>query len=289
MQQKENERKTVDEKVREQLDELQSRATSEAFVSQLPKHVFGPAITAANFELKPSLIRLVQQNQFGGGMNDDPHMHLWAFLTICDTVKMNGVSEDIIRLRLFPFSLRDKAKSWLYYLQPETINTWGEMSDRFLLNFFPIIKSLRVIEEMTEFKQLDGEPFHEAWERYKELMWKCPQHSLSKGQQVCFFYNKLDRETKNQVSCGSTADEAMLLFEEAASNSYQWHADHGCLSQVINEPKKPSMVDLFTSFMEETRAQCHTVETRMDGVVNNVLLRLESLVAKECGNSGKAT
>ena len=46
------------------------------------------------------------------------------FLEICDTVKMNGVTEDTIRLRLFPFSLRHKARGWLQSLQLGSITSW---------------------------------------------------------------------------------------------------------------------------------------------------------------------
>ena len=73
-------------------------------------------INANNFELKSGLISMVQQAKFSGSPLDDPNIHLKMFLEICDTVKMNGVTEDIIRLRLFPFSLRDKARGWLQSL-----------------------------------------------------------------------------------------------------------------------------------------------------------------------------
>ena len=46
---------------------------------------------------------MVQQSQFGGNAVEDPNAHLATFLEICDTIKMNGVSEDAIRLRLFHF------------------------------------------------------------------------------------------------------------------------------------------------------------------------------------------
>ncbi|KAF5472037.1 hypothetical protein F2P56_008785 [Juglans regia] len=65
-------------------------------------------INANNFELKPTLISMVLQAQFSGSPLDDPNIHLAMFLEICDTVKIKGVTEDTIRLRLFPFSLRDK-------------------------------------------------------------------------------------------------------------------------------------------------------------------------------------
>ena len=59
---------------------------------------------------------MVQPNQYGGLPHEDPNVHLPTFMEIADTVKMNGVTEDVIKLWLFPFSLRDKAKVWLQSL-----------------------------------------------------------------------------------------------------------------------------------------------------------------------------
>ena len=70
-------------------------------------------ITANNFELKPTLINMVQLNQYRGLPHEDPNVHLATFLEIVNTVKMNRVTEDVIRMHLFPFSLRDKARGWL--------------------------------------------------------------------------------------------------------------------------------------------------------------------------------
>ena len=68
------------------------------------------AINANNFELKATWISMVQQNQYGWLAYEDPNVHVATFLEIVDTVKMNGVTEDVIRMRLFPFSLRDRAR-----------------------------------------------------------------------------------------------------------------------------------------------------------------------------------
>ena len=97
-------------------------------------------INANNFELKPGLISMVQQAQFSGSPLDDPNIHLVMFLEICDTVKMNGVTEDTIRLRLFPFSLRDKARGWLQSLQLGRITSRQDMAEKFLLNSFHLQK-----------------------------------------------------------------------------------------------------------------------------------------------------
>ena len=63
-----------------------------------------------NFELKSSLINMVQVSPFYGKPNEDANTHLQNFLELCKTVTIRGVTADIIRLRLFPFSLLGKAK-----------------------------------------------------------------------------------------------------------------------------------------------------------------------------------
>ena len=67
-----------------------------------------------NFELKSSLINMVQDSPFCGKLNEDANAHLQNFLELCKTVTIRGVTTDAIRLRLFPFSLLGKAKQWFY-------------------------------------------------------------------------------------------------------------------------------------------------------------------------------
>ncbi|XP_040988950.1 uncharacterized protein LOC121236567 [Juglans microcarpa x Juglans regia] len=122
-------------------------------------------INANNFELKPALINMVQQAQFSGSPLDDPNIHLAMFLEIRDTVKINDFTEYTIRLRLFPFSLRDKARSWLQFLQPRSITSWQDMAEKFLAKFFPPTKKAKLRSEIGLFKQNDFESLYEAWER----------------------------------------------------------------------------------------------------------------------------
>ena len=86
--------------------------------------IAAPAINRKDFELKPSLLSVVQQHQFAGNPTDDPNEHLTKFVQYADTVKANGVSQDAIRLRLFPFSLRDRAWAWLQSLPSNSVTTW---------------------------------------------------------------------------------------------------------------------------------------------------------------------
>jgi hypothetical protein len=76
----------------------------------------GPNINVGdvNFELKSSLINMVQASPFCGKPNEDANAHLQNYLELCDTVVIQGVTADVINLHLFPFSLLGKEKQWFY-------------------------------------------------------------------------------------------------------------------------------------------------------------------------------
>jgi hypothetical protein len=88
-----------------------------------------------SFELKPALINMVQQSPFCGKASKDANAHLQDFLEICSTFTIRGVSQDAVRLRLFPFSLFVKAKQWFFF-NKEVVSTWEKCSNAFLTKFF---------------------------------------------------------------------------------------------------------------------------------------------------------
>ncbi|KAA3460523.1 retrotransposon gag protein [Gossypium australe] len=111
-----------------------------------------PAIAVNIFELKPNTIQMIQQFvQFNGLQDEDPNTHIANFLELCDTFKINGVSDDAIRLRLFPFSLRNKAKQWLNSLPRWSITTWEQMTEKFLLKYFPPAKTAKLRNDISSF------------------------------------------------------------------------------------------------------------------------------------------
>ena len=96
-----------------------------------------PTVDANNFELKPALITMVQQHQFTSHPTEDPNEHQGRFLRMANTVKLNGVRPEVIKLHLFPFSLRDIAATWYESLPYGSIDTWEELVEAYWADSFP--------------------------------------------------------------------------------------------------------------------------------------------------------
>ncbi|KAL5568453.1 hypothetical protein UlMin_025028 [Ulmus minor] len=169
----------------------------------LNSSIVQPEIEALHFELKPVMFQMLQT--------------------------INGVTDDILKLKLFPFSLRDRARAWLNSLPSDSITTWNDLAEKFLMKYFPPTKNAKLRNDITSFQQLEGESLYETWERYKELLRRCPHHGIPFWIQMETFYNGLNAQTRTIVDAASngalmskTYNEAYALLERMASNNYQW-------------------------------------------------------------------
>ena len=79
-------------------------------------------------------------------------MNLKNFIEVCDTVKYNRVIEKVLRLRLFPLSLGDRAKHWLTSRPPDFITSWNDLVQKFLTKFFPPSKITQPVQEINTFR-----------------------------------------------------------------------------------------------------------------------------------------
>ena len=125
-----------------------------------------PPIQENNFELKSVTLQMLQNILFHGLPNENQNMHLTNFLEVCDTIKYNGVTEEALRLRLFPLSLGDRAKHWLTSQPPDSITSWNDLMQKFLTKFFPPSKIAQLVQEINTFGQLEGKNLVEAWDRF---------------------------------------------------------------------------------------------------------------------------
>nr|GEW34759.1 reverse transcriptase domain-containing protein [Tanacetum cinerariifolium] len=89
--------------------------------------------SAPNFGLKNDMIQQVQNScQFHGLPGDDANKHLDKFVHVTQSIKLNGVTDDALRLYLFPHSLIHHATTWFDRLPRNSINTFEQMAKMFL-------------------------------------------------------------------------------------------------------------------------------------------------------------
>lgn len=81
---------------------------------------------------------------------NDMHLHLRQFLEVARNFKIHGVTHDF-RLSLFPYSPMDKAKGCLNSLKPNSIATWKNLVEKFLVKHFPLVKNIKMRNEITSF------------------------------------------------------------------------------------------------------------------------------------------
>nr|GEY34527.1 reverse transcriptase domain-containing protein [Tanacetum cinerariifolium] len=104
-----------------------------------------PKIAANNFELKHSLINVVQNKQFFRHVTEDPHAHIRYFNKITSIMRVPNVPRSSIKLMLFPFSLEGAARIWLEKEPPRSILTWDDLVTKFINQFFPPSKTTNLL------------------------------------------------------------------------------------------------------------------------------------------------
>ena len=132
-----------------------------------------PAPDAAFYEIKPALLNLVMKEQFSGISTDDAAAHLNNFVELCAMQKNKDVDGDIIKLKLFPFSLRGRSKDWLLSLPKNSIDSWVKCKDAFIGKYYPPAKIISLRCDIMKFRQYDNEHVAQAWERMKSLVKNC--------------------------------------------------------------------------------------------------------------------
>nr|GEV57127.1 reverse transcriptase domain-containing protein [Tanacetum cinerariifolium] len=158
-----------------------------------------PPINANNFELKQTLINLVQK-----------------------------VPNTTIKLLLFPFILEGEARIWLDTEPPRSILTWEDLVSILINQFFPPSKTTYLRNEIINFLQKPNETFNKAWERFKDLLRKCPHHGFSELHQMDTFYNALnpnDQDALDSAAGGNFLDkiprECLAIIESKSKQEFQ--------------------------------------------------------------------
>nr|GEU46006.1 hypothetical protein [Tanacetum cinerariifolium] len=133
------------------------------------------SILAEQFELKHILINMMTSEQFFRVEKDNPHDHIRA------------------------------ARRWLEKEPSRSITTWDDLVSKFVNEFFPPSRTTNLRNEISNFQQKFDESFHEAWERYKDLLRACPHHGFIELNQLDTFYNALNPADQDSLNAAVVA------------------------------------------------------------------------------------
>ena len=149
-------------------------------------------------------------------------------MRMANTVKLNGVRLEVIKLQLFPFSLRDVAATWFDSLLVGSVNNWEELVEAYMSIFFPPALTSYRRGEIIVFKQGEEESLFNAWERFKRLIKRCPMHGIDLTTQRDILYHAMNYASKGIIdaSCYGafkrrSVEEARQLIEDLVKCNYK--------------------------------------------------------------------
>nr|GEW90882.1 reverse transcriptase domain-containing protein [Tanacetum cinerariifolium] len=171
---------------------------------QAPTEGYGEAIAileinADHFEIKTNLLQLVQAN--------------------------SDVSNDVIKLMMFSYSLEGSARIWYDKEPPNSILTWEDIVNKFVNQFFPPSKNTHLKNEGSRFTQRLEETFGEAWERFKEMLRAALTMDLRTVEESCItcggphaYYNCPNTDSNQSSVCAATGTYNQVASQNRASN-----------------------------------------------------------------------
>ncbi|RVW28993.1 hypothetical protein CK203_115817 [Vitis vinifera] len=177
--------------------------------------------------IRPHIVPLLPT--FHGMESENPYAHIKEFEDVCNTFQEGGTTIELMRLKLFPFTLKDKAKIWLNSLRSRSIRTWTELQVDFLKKFFPTHRTNGLKRQISNFSARENEKFYECWERYMEAINACPHHDFDTWLLVSYFYDGMSSSMKQilKTMCGGdfmskNPEEAMDFLSYVSEVSRGW-------------------------------------------------------------------
>ena len=213
--------------------------------SKLFTEIAPPIGEDVNFKIDTAFINSLPN--FHGLPSENPYTYLEELVGKCYLYHIPGVSNEILKMKVFPQTLKDRAKDWFRNLGLK-FESWDEIEDCFLKKFYSSGKTKIFRQAIQGFRQGD-EAFSEARERFKDLTRQCPHHGFDNWQLINIFYEGLTENCRNRIDaiCGGSImdkydDEVEELIERLAENdshrlSLNHHGRNG-------EPKRGGVLNV---------------------------------------------
>ncbi|KAK1649767.1 hypothetical protein QYE76_067572 [Lolium multiflorum] len=210
-----------------------------------------------DFSLDLSHIAIVEKTPFCGTEKESAVEHLTELSTL------SGVFSDDVKMRtyfvakIFPFSLKDDAKTWYNNLPPGSIKSPTDLRDVFFRKYFPASAQHASLQRIYNFDQEDGEKLPEAWARFCSLIRAQPDHDLEKHDLLDIFYSGLTIESRAYLdSCAGcvfrkrTPEDAEELLAKIGRNHDDWSTPEPTPTPIV---KKRGMIKLNDEDMREAK------------------------------------
>ena len=186
-------------------------------------------------------------------------------MRMTNTIKLNGVRAEVIKLQLFPFSLKDVKTTWFESLLVGLVNNWEELVEAYMSRFFPHALTSERRGEIIVFKQGEDESLYNAWGRYKRLLKRFPMHGIDLTTQMDIFYHYRNYDSKgiiDAVYCGAfkrkSVEEARQLIEDLAKCNYKAPSE---TSESSNRLKGSGVIELNRKT---------AIEAKLDALMNKL-------------------
>ena len=128
-------------------------------------HIHPPRLSEPSYIVPPTKEMVVKPYlvpflpTFHGMESENPYTHIKEFEEVCNTFKEDTTTIDLMRLKLFLFALKDKAKIWLNSLRPRTSQNMTEMQAEFLKKFFSTHRTNSLKRQISTFSAIENEKF----------------------------------------------------------------------------------------------------------------------------------
>ena len=234
-------------------------------------HIHPPRVSAPSciippiddMVVRPYLVPLLPT--FHGMENENPYTHIREFEEVCTTFKEGVPDMDLLKLKAFPLTLKDKAKIWLNSLRPRIIRNWAELQAEFLKKFFSTTKTNSLKRQIYTYSAYDNEKFYQCWERFMDTINACPHHGFDTWMLVNHFYDGMSPAMKQ------------LLETMYGGDFLSKHPDVAETSKARDEPNPREAEKLRASTHQRGGIYALSEDMEMKAKLTTLTRRLEEL------------
>ena len=162
--------------------------------------------------------------KFEGREGENECKFLYAFEFMVEQFPTKGLTDGKLKFWFFIKTLEGAAKRWIDSIKEE-FSEWDELRSLFLKRFLGLARVMREGRMIFTLTQKPKESFHDAWERFEEMQYNCPQHQFTSRQLCEYFYLGVREEFRDLIDLalkgsfmGSSARQVLEACASVADN-----------------------------------------------------------------------